>query len=75
MVHREGCPRFGVLSTPRSDILAVMENPRGVGRPLRRITEMPAVPFAYSFSIVHWRGWPCWREKSITCVTLVSATS
>ena len=21
------------------------------------------------------RGWPCWREKSMTCVTLVSATS
>ena len=30
---------------------------------------------AYSFSMVHCRGCWCWRAKSITCVTLVSATS
>ena len=29
----------------------------------------------YSFSMVHCRGWPFCRATSMTCVTLVSATS
>ena len=57
---------------------------RGCGRwrtPMRamqrvsRLLEKDGTIQSYSFSMVHCRGWSCWREKSMTCVTFVSATS